>query len=130
MKMFWNLSPLFLVSIPILVVLDFLFFAVCKSMFEKQIFDVQKSNLRLRISGGLACYFFLFLGLFYFIFKDRRSPLEAMVLGFVIYGVFETTSYALLEKWKLKTALIDISWGGILFYLSTYATYDIVSMNK
>ena len=99
-------------------------------MFEKQIFDVQKSNLRLRISGGLACYFFLFLGLFYFIFKDGRSPLEAMVLGLVIYGVFETTSYALLEKWKLKTALIDISWGGILFYLTTYMTYTFVSLNK
>jgi uncharacterized membrane protein len=48
-----------------------------------------------------------------------------MILGFVIYGVYETTTYALLKKWKLQTVMIDTLWGGILFGLTTMITYKL-----
>jgi uncharacterized membrane protein len=117
------MNYLHLISVPIMLILDFTFFFFSKKMFDAQILQVQNQPLKLNIMGAIACYFFLIFGLFFFIFKDKRSPMIAMILGFVIYGVFETTSYALLEKWKIQTVIMDILWGGILFYLTTYLTY-------
>ena len=44
-----------------------------------------------------------------------------MILGLVIYGVYETTSKALLSEWKWSTVLIDTIWGSIFFGLVSIA---------
>ncbi len=38
----------------------------------------------------------------------------------VIYGVYETTNYALLKNWSILTVFIDTLWGGLLFAFTTY----------
>ena len=48
-----------------------------------------------------------------------------MILGAVIYGVYEGTSYALLKNWKISTVIVDTLWGGVLFGLTTFVTYYI-----
>ena len=45
---------------------------------------------------------------------------DASILGWVIYGVYESTNLAVFKKWDLKTVLVDGIWGGILFGLTTY----------
>ena len=56
----------------------------------------------------------------YFIIKPRKSVSDAFLLGLVIYGDYETTSYALLKNWSLITVIIDTLWGGALFAITTY----------
>ena len=114
------------IFIPIFLFLDIVFLSFQRNMFEKQIFAIQKEKINMNIPSAIACYFFLLFGLYYFILKDHRSPLEAMLLGLVIYGTYETTNYALLKNWKLKTVMIDTLWGGFLFYFTTYFTYIFV----
>jgi len=41
-------------------------------------------------------------------------------LGIVIYGVYETTNYALLKDLSILTVIIDTLWGGLLFASTTY----------
>ena len=117
------------IFIPILLFLDFVFLTFQRTMFEKQIFAIQKEKINMNIPSAIACYFFLLFGLYYFILKDRKSPLEAMLLGLIIYAVYETTTYALLKNWKLKTVIMDTLWGGILFYFTTYLTYMFIRKN-
>jgi uncharacterized membrane protein len=109
----------------IMLVLDGIFLGMNRDMFELQIAEVQRVVLEIRYLGVALCYAFLIFGLYYFIIKDRRPVIDAMLLGFVIYGVYETTTYALLKKWRLQTMAIDILWGGILFGLTTMATYKL-----
>jgi len=109
----------------IMLVLDGIFLGMNRGMFELQIAEVQRVVLEIRYLGVALCYAFLILGLYYFIIKDRRPVIDAMLLGFVIYGVYETTTYALLKKWRLQTMAIDILWGGILFGLTTMITYKL-----
>ena len=45
--------------------------------------------------------------------------MDAFILGVVIYGVYETTNYALFDKWSLKAVILDTIWGGSLFALTT-----------
>jgi uncharacterized membrane protein len=116
-----------IISSLILLALDAIFIYLISSTFTSQIFDVQRSPLQVNILGAILCYGFLIFGLNYFILQKRRSIFEAFLLGIVIYGVYETTSLALLRKWRLSTVIIDTLWGGILFGLTTYLTYYAIS---
>jgi uncharacterized membrane protein len=73
----------------------------------------------------ILCYLFLIAGINYFIIMPKRSVFDAFLLGIVIYGVYETTNFTLLNKWPLNIAIIDTLWGGILFALTTYITYAL-----
>ena len=112
-----------IISALILLVLDSVFIYIMNPIFQSQIFDVQKSPLRINRLPAIACYVILIFALNYFILQKRRSILDAFLLGVVIYGVYETTSFALLRNWRLTTVIIDTLWGGSLFALTTYFTY-------
>jgi uncharacterized membrane protein len=91
-----------------------------KDYFYKQIKSVQGTTPKLNFLGSALCYVFLIIGINYFIIKPRKSINEAFLLGLVIYGVYETTNYALFEKWSMLTVIMDTLWGGILFASTTY----------
>lgn len=107
----------------ILLFLDTIFIYLMSSVFSSQVFDIQQSPLRINIVGAILSYVFLIFGLNYFILQKHKSVLDAFILGIVIYGVYETTSLALLRKWRFTTVIIDTLWGGMLFALTTYFTY-------
>jgi uncharacterized membrane protein len=69
---------------------------------------------------------FLIFGLYFFILREKKTPLEAFIFGIVVYGVYETTTYALLKNWKITTVITDTLWGGVLFYLTTFFTYQSI----
>ena len=107
----------------IMLGLDGIFLYTNMNTFIKQIMDVQGTTLQFKILGAVICYVCLIYGLYYFVLREKQSVTDAILLGLVIYGVYESTTYALLTKWKFETMLLDISWGGILFGLTTYLTY-------
>jgi uncharacterized membrane protein len=109
----------------ILFLLDAVFITLTMDMFQLQIAEVQRVVMEVNYLGAALCYAFLIFALYYFIIKDRRPVLDAMILGFVIYGVYETTTYALLKKWKLRTVIIDTLWGGILFIVTRYLLKNV-----
>ena len=111
---------LLLVSAIVLVSVDFIYLNIIKDFFAKQIQSVQGSKLEVNFLGAIVCYIFLIVGINYFIIKPRKSVSEAFLLGLVIYGVYETTSYALLKNWSIVTVIIDTLWGGALFAITTY----------
>ena len=109
----------------LLVLIDYIYLNAISSFFNKQIFNIQKSPIQLRFSGAIICYILLVFGLYYFIISQNKKVFDAFILGLVIYGVYESTNYALLKNWKFSTLVIDTLWGGILFALTTYFTYKI-----
>jgi uncharacterized membrane protein len=92
--------------------------------------DVQLSSLKINIIGGILAYIFLLLGLNYFIIREHRSILDAFILGLIIYGVYEATTYTIFKKWRIQTVLMDTLWGGILFATTTYLTYLILNIKN
>jgi len=119
-----------LVASIIFILLDIIFLYLNARTFEKQITQVQSTPLKIRYEPAIICYIFLILGLYYFILREHKTPNEAFILGMVIYGVYETTTYATLQKWRLETVVKDTLWGGILFYLTTFLTYKIEENKK
>jgi uncharacterized membrane protein len=111
---------LMLVSAIVFITIDSLYLQVMKNYFQRQIQSVQGSSIKINFLGAAICYIFLIIGINYFIIKPRKSVSEAFLLGLVIYGVYETTNYALLKNWSLVTVFIDTLWGGLLFAITTY----------
>lgn len=113
----------FLLSGITLLLIDLAFLYVMAPTFQSQILSVQGSPLRLNPLGALLSYAFLIFGLNYFIIKDKRSVKDAFLFGLVLYGLYETTTLALLKNWRLQTVLVDTLWGGTLFALTTALVY-------
>ena len=111
---------LMLVSAIVFITTDFVYLNVIKDYFLNQIKLVQGSEPKVNYLGVALCYIFLIAGINYFIIKPRKSVNDAFLLGIVIYGVYETTNYALLKNWSIITVIIDTLWGGLLFAFTTY----------
>lgn len=109
-----------LVSAIALISIDFIYLNIIKDFFKKQIQNVQGSQMQVNFLGAALCYIFLIVGINYFIIKPRKSVNDAFLLGLVIYGVYETTNYALFKNWSIITVIIDTLWGGLLFASTTY----------
>ena len=111
---------LMLISAIVFITTDFVYLNVIKDYFLNQIKLVQGSEPKVNFLGVALCYIFLIAGINYFIIKPRKSVNDAFLLGIVIYGVYETTNYALFKNWSIFTVIIDTLWGGLLFAFTTY----------
>jgi uncharacterized membrane protein len=111
---------LMLISAIVFITIDFIYLNVMKGYFNKQIQDIQGSKIEMNFLGAALCYIFLIYGLNYFIIKPRKTVNEAFLLGIVIYGVYETTNYAMFKNWSIITVIMDTLWGGLLFASTTY----------
>ena len=117
-----------IVSGILLLCIDGVYLSLIKDFFNKQIADVQRSPLKINMYGAILSYLFLIVGINYFIIQHNKSAFDAFILGLVIYGVYEGTTYALLKDWRINTVILDTLWGGILFALVTYFTYLLISL--
>jgi uncharacterized membrane protein len=108
-----------LISAIVFVCIDFFYLNLMKNYFNKQIQAIQGTPIKMNLLATLICYIFLIFGLNYFIIQPKRSVSDAFLFGIVIYGVYETTNWALFSKWSPFSVIIDTLWGGILFALTT-----------
>jgi uncharacterized membrane protein len=41
----------------------------------------------------------------------KDSAIYGAYIGFIIYGVYNSTNYAIMDGWPIKIALLDTMWG-------------------
>jgi uncharacterized membrane protein len=111
----------------ILFIVDVLFLYSNRTMFKQQIERVQHSPFTMDYFGAAFAYVLLIVGLYWFIIKENRDLLDAFIFGFVIYGVYEGTTKALLKNWDYKTMVIDTLWGGTLMVITTSIVYSLIN---
>jgi uncharacterized membrane protein len=111
---------LFLISAILFVAIDYFYLNLIKKYFTNQVKIVQGSTLKVNLLGTALCYIFLIFGINYFIIGPKKSAYDAFLLGILIYGVYETTNYALFSKWSILTVIMDTLWGGVLFAVVTF----------
>ena len=104
----------------IMVLLDSIYLSMIKNHFARQIQFVQGKPMNVSMLPVVITYCILVFGLYYFIIKQGKSVVDAAILGFVIYGVYEFTNKSIIIDWLYFTTIIDVIWGTILFGLTTY----------
>jgi uncharacterized membrane protein len=110
----------FLKIIIILVLLDSIYLFNVKDAFNKQLLQIQNEEVRIKWISVFVCYILLTFGIYYFIVKEKRRLVDAFLLGIVIYGVYDSTNYATINKWSLSLSMIDTVWGGMLIMLTYF----------
>lgn len=108
-----------------LLLIDVLFLYSTGTIFKQQVEKVQHSKFTMNYFGAFFAYTLLIIGLYWFIIKENRGLLDAFILGFVIYGVFEGTTKALIKDWDYTTMVIDTLWGGTLMVITTSIVYSL-----
>ena len=103
-----------------IVVADMLWFRYSYPKFYRRMYSkingnsTQKSGKH-RILSALASWMILAIGIWYFGVVTSKGSLDSLLrgamLGGVVYGVSNTASYTTINRFRLKTALIDIAWG-------------------
>ncbi len=116
----------FLIITVIMLILDSIYLYTFSNFFNNVVSKVQGSKLTINLLGATLCYMFLVYGLNYFIISRKKPLMDAFILGIIIYGVYETTSYALLDKWSPLAVILDTFWGGVLFTLTSYFAYKFL----
>jgi uncharacterized membrane protein len=67
--------------------------------------------------GGPIAWLLLALGIRYF---SAGSFLRGMLLGLVVYGVYNATNYAVLTNYNAGTAIADTLWGVFVVGAASY----------
>ena len=114
-----SLTTLILIAI-VLVPIDYIYLSSFSKYFSKVFYNIQEKQLEINIWGALLCYILIVLSIFYFGFIKKISVFDMFILGFVIYGIYETTNYATFSKWPIFMVFLDTLWGGLLFSSSFY----------
>ena len=109
----------------VMMFLDFIYLSTQGQQFNKIIKNIQGSNIKLKFEGVIVCYISLVVVLNYFIINEKKNINDAFLLGLCMYSMYESTNYAIIDKWNGLPVYLDAIWGGILFSLTTYFTYEL-----
>lgn len=99
------------------LMMDFAWITNSFNMYNDSVIRIQKKPIAFRMIPALAAYILLILNILYILVpftknmtKIKRSLIFALS-GLVIYGVYNATTYAIIEDYPLKVTLIDTLWG-------------------
>ena len=116
---------LVLILTPIVLVIDLLWLGVVmKGFYAQEIGGLMRRNgesLAPRWGAALLVYLLIPAGVVLFVrplLGEQAAMWQAFawgaVFGLVLYGVYDLTNLAVLEKWTLRLTLADMAWGGVL----------------
>ena len=104
----------------LVLILDFCYLSLIKNTMLKTIKRIQNKPLKINWLYLILCYLVVSFVIYYFVIKERKSILYSFILGFCIYGIYETSNMAIFTNWNKNVVIIDTIWGGILFSLVNY----------
>lgn len=116
------ISDILLLAV-IFTAVDLGFLRILIPFWNKQLIQVQGSPLSMNYLAAVLAYLILILGLYYFIIRSQKPVIEAMLIGWFVYFVYELTNKAIISRWNWQTVIIDGVWGGLLFGLTTWIFY-------
>ena len=113
-----------------------------KEMYQNQFKRINngdiKSGQHVWISGAIA-YLLLALGIYFFIVKQELKEekqnyfkilIRGLVLGLIIYGIYNGTNKATINEFGTKESIIDTIWGTLLSgLLATSSVYILKKIN-
>jgi len=122
----WEIIRQVFMILVIMLALDSVYLYSTKSIFGQMVAKIQRTALEFKMVGAIIVYLLLAVGLYVFIIEPRKSLWHAALLGLVIYGVYDFTSYAILKKYDLNVAIMDTVWGSALMTATTYVFRALV----
>lgn len=120
----------FATLIPFLILDAIMITQVVKPLFDSYIGHLMGD---LRPGPALAFYLAYIAGLIYLVSLPSLTTgsaviLPAAVIGFMAYGTYEFTSYAIMKDWTLRMVATDLIWGMVLTPASAWIGLTLTRM--
>ena len=118
-----------LISTSTLLILDFLWIKLYMgSRYGTMIKNIQGSSMKANMLYAAIAYTLMVIGLNQFVLPNINTKnvtikdclTYGFIFGLVLYGVYDFTIGAVLSKWDMTLALIDVLWGGFVYFMSCY----------
>ena len=114
-----------LLVLPIFLLIDLLWLGiVMKGFYSRELGELarrQGDALAPRWGAALLVYLLIPGGIVLFVrplLGENATAVQAFgwgaAFGFVLYGVYDLTNLAVLDKWTVRMTLADIAWGCVL----------------
>jgi uncharacterized membrane protein len=117
-------AALYLVTLLVIVPLDFLFLGVV----AKDFFTSQVGNMlgEIKLAPAILFYLIYVVGIVVFVNGGAGASRQSTLLygalfGLFCYATFDLTSLALLKHWSWPVAIVDVSWGSLVTAVSSTA---------
>ena len=117
-------AVLYLVTLVILIPIDFLFLGVvAKDFFNSQVGSMLGE---IRVVPAVLFYLLYIGGIVIFVNGAASATWHSTLLygalfGFFCYATFELTSMSLLKHWSWGVVALDVSWGSFVTAVSATA---------
>ena len=118
-----------LISTSTLLMLDFLWIKLYMgSRYATMIKKIQGTPMKTNMLYAIIAYTLMVIGLNIFVLPNiniknvtiKDCLTYGLMFGLVLYGVYDFTIGAVLEKWSMSLAIIDVLWGGLVYFLACY----------
>jgi uncharacterized membrane protein len=117
-------AVLYLVTLFVLVPLDFLFLGIV----AKDFFTSQVGNMlgEIKLAPAVLFYLLYVVGIVIFVSGGAGATWQSTLrygalFGFFCYATFELTSMSLLRNWSWAVVVVNISWGTFVTAVASIA---------
>lgn len=99
------------------LVMDFIWIYSNFRMYNNSVMKIQNKPIAFRMTPAIIAYGLLVLNIVYILIpltkklSNIKRSLVFAISGLVIYGVYNATTYAIIENYPLHVAIIDTLWG-------------------
>ena len=120
------------VAVVVLLLLDFIWISSNTNMYGKMVQKMQNTTMSVRLYSAIIAYILMIVGLVWVIFPIIDANIKLIknkvvgalrfggLFGLVVYGIYNSTNYAIFNDCSLKVAFIDTLWGVTVYSLATY----------
>jgi uncharacterized membrane protein len=120
-----TLITLYAITLVVFLALDAVMLTLAmKPLFARHIGHLMAEPIRL--APAAAFYAAYVAGVIYLVSwpaltQGAALVVPAAVIGFLAYGTYEFTSYAVMRDWHWSMVLADVTWGTVLTAASAWA---------
>lgn len=99
------------------LVMDFIWIYSNSTMYNNSVMKIQNKPIAFRMIPAIIAYVLLVLNIVYILipltknYSNVKRAILFALSGLVIYGVYNATTYAIIENYSLHVAIIDTLWG-------------------
>ena len=123
-------AVLYLVTLFVLVPLDFLFLGIV----AKDFFTSHVGNMlgEIKLVPAVLVYLLYVVGIVIFVSCGvgatwQSTMLYGALFGLFCYATFDLTSLSLLRHWSWPVAIVDVSWGAVVTAVSSTAALVVAN---
>ncbi len=118
-----------LISSATLLILDLAWITLFMGpRYKQMVQNIQGTPMKVNFMYAVIAYILMIIGLNHFVLPainvNNVTMTDCLVYGFlfgiVLYGVYDFTMAAIVKKWNIRLALIDVLWGGFVYFISCY----------